>query len=353
MPRISKVDLDHARTWATQNVSAHSNSFGRAFAAEFGLSRAGAASFIRALEAEQVVVRSGSSTRPVFSAGPHQFLSFRYELPGVDESQIWERDIAPFLNLPSNIANIAHFGLTEMINNANDHSAGDSVNVLVDRDALRLVISIRDNGIGVFRKIAEALALEDMRLALLELSKGKFTSAPEHHSGEGIFFTSRAMDGFWLHANGYVYEYLHPRKTSRPREQLDTDLGPNLQGTHVGMIISLDSKTELKAIFDHYTTDAPDDMTFSKTIIPVRLARVGSENLISRSQAKRVLARVDQFKNVQLDFSEVPEIGQAFADEIFRVFVLAHPEVQLEPINANPDVERMIKRAQQTKVQGA
>jgi anti-sigma regulatory factor (Ser/Thr protein kinase) len=346
--------MDQARTWATRHVSAHSNDFGRAFAAQFGLSRAGAASFTRALEAEEIIVRNGSSTRPTFSAGPHKFLSFRYDLPGVDESYIWERDIAPYLDLPGNVANIAHFALTEMVNNANDHSGGNRVNVFVDQNAHRLAISIDDNGIGVFKKIADALGLEDTRLALLELSKGKFTSAPEQHSGEGIFFTSRAMDSFLLHANSCVYEYSHPQKAAQPHEEIDQYHGEsNSLGTWIGMTISLNSKTELKAIFGHYTTGAPDDMTFSKTVIPVRLARVGSENLISRSQAKRLLARIDQFKNVQLDFSEVPEIGQAFADEIFRVFVLAHPDIALEAINANPDVARMIKRAQQTKVQSA
>jgi hypothetical protein len=73
---------------------------------------------------------------------------------------------------------------------------------------------------------------------------------------------------------------------------------------------------------------------------------------MSRADARGVLAYVGHCKHIQLDFSEVPEIGQAFADEIFRVFTLAHPTIKLEAVNANPDVQRMIKRVQQTKVQG-
>jgi hypothetical protein len=35
-------------------------------------------------------------------------------------------------------------------------------------------------------------------------------------------------------------------------------------------------------------------------------------------------------------------IGQAFADEIFRIFQNDHPDVHLTVMPANPDVERMI-----------
>ena len=56
------------------------------------------------------------------------------------------------------------------------------------------------------------------------------------------------------------------------------------------------------------------------THIPLRLAEYGEDNLVSRSQAKRVLARVDRFEEVILDYSGIRAVGQAFADEIFRVF---------------------------------
>lgn len=46
--------------------------------------------------------------------------------------------------------------------------------------------------------------------------------------------------------------------------------------------------------------------------------------LDSRSQAKRLLARVDKFKKVIFDFDDVEPIGQAFADEVFCVFAKQH-----------------------------
>ena len=67
--------------------------------------------------------------------------------------------------------------------------------------------------------------------------------------------------------------------------------------------------------------------------------------MISRSQAKRLVARFDRFKTVTLDFEGIDEIGQAFADELFRVYRLAHPNVELEPIHMTRQVEQMWLRA--------
>jgi hypothetical protein len=99
-------------------------------------------------------------------------------------------------------------------------------------------------------------------------------------------------------------------------------------------------------IFDQYTSG--DEYGFTKTVVPVKLARYGNENLISRSQAKRLVARVELFKTVLFDFKDVPTIGQAFADEIFRVFAKSHPDIQLLAIHASSEVKRMIGRAQFT-----
>ena len=86
-----------------------------------------------------------------------------------------------------------------------------------------------------------------------------------------------------------------------------------------------------------------------QTIIPVRLVQYGDEKLISRSQAKRLLERVDRFKTVIFDFKEVETIGQAFADEVFRVFKQQHPHIDIIPINANELVMQMINRVESAK----
>ena len=75
------------------------------------------------------------------------------------------------------------------------------------------------------------------------------------------------------------------------------------------------------------------------------LAQLGDEQLISRSQAKRLIARFERFKSVILDFKGVNEIGQAFSDELFRVYRLAHPAIEIAPVNMTPQVEQMWLRA--------
>jgi hypothetical protein len=67
--------------------------------------------------------------------------------------------------------------------------------------------------------------------------------------------------------------------------------------------------------------------------------------LVSRSQAKRLLNRFERFKVVILDFDGVQEIGQAFADEIFRVFPNSHPATEIRDLNASHQVQKMISRA--------
>ena len=94
-------------------------------------------------------------------------------------------------------------------------------------------------------------------------------------------------------------------------------------------------------VFNRFTSG--DDYAFTKTTIPVRLAKYGDEQLISRSQAKRLLARIEKFKVVIFEFDGVDMIGQAFADEVFRVFVNAHPDITLYALGVTPAVKRMIR----------
>jgi hypothetical protein len=114
-------------------------------------------------------------------------------------------------------------------------------------------------------------------------------------------------------------------------------------GTFVRMRLHNHTARTLKKVFDQYTSG--DDYGFNKTVVPVGLAQYGDDKLVSRSQAKRLLARVELFKTVIFDFASVATIGQAFADEIFRVFASQHPNIELTSIHASSEVKRMIERA--------
>lgn len=112
------------------------------------------------------------------------------------------------------------------------------------------------------------------------------------------------------------------------------------------MYLENESARTDKEVFDRFASEE-QDYGFTKTIVPVRLARHGAEKLVSRSQAKRLLARVDRFNTVIFDFQDVDSIGRAFADEIFRVFERNNPGILLIAINTAPLVEKMIARTRE------
>lgn len=98
-----------------------------------------------------------------------------------------------------------------------------------------------------------------------------------------------------------------------------------------------------KEIFDEYTSD---DFVFNKTKITVHLAKdYLGHDFVSRSLAKRILMNVEKFKIIVLDFENVDNIGQGFADEVFRVFKNKNPDITIVPVNMNEEIEFMINRA--------
>jgi Signal transduction histidine kinase len=324
-----------------QAVSTHPRDLVGMVAAQLGLSGARVSIQVRELVAEGYLRKEGT-TRPIYMIGRNRRFRQRYPRAGLAEDTLWSAQLSPLLrHLPRNVVDIAHHGVTEMVNNAVDHSDAMHVTVHMDLRNEVLTLTIADDGVGIFRKIAHALDLPDERLALLELSKGKFTTDPRRHSGEGVFFTSRMFDSFHILSGGLVFSHDEAQDKD---VLLDFDDMPRT-GTVVFMAIRTTSPRTAKQVFDEYSS-GPDDYTFAKTVVPVRLVQVGDENLVSRSQAKRLMQRVDRFRHVVLDFSGVSTIGQAFADEIFRVFARVHPEVELVPIHAVPEVQQMIRRAE-------
>ena len=90
------------------------------------------------------------------------------------------------------------------------------------------------------------------------------------------------------------------------------------------------------------------DNGFNKTSIPMKNI-YGNSFPVSRSQARRLYNRLDQFNEVELDFSDVDEIGQAFAHELFVKFASNNPNVKLIITNSNPQIDAMINHVKNTK----
>lgn len=328
------------RKFLIENIEAHPTDVVRLATERFGCTRQAVHKHLRRLIAEGMVVVSGQTRGKKYRLAPLVKWSRQYALnPPLSEDAVWRTDVSPQLGaLPDNVLAIWQFGFTEMFNNAIDHSGAKCVSLSLTRTAAWTRLSIYDDGVGIFKKIQTALGLDDERHAVLELAKGKFTTDPARHSGEGIFFSSRMFDEFSI-SSGEVY-FSHD---FGKREDWILEAHSASGGTLVNMELQNHTSRTLKKVFDEFTTD--DDYGFTKTVVPVELMRYGDDNLVSRSQAKRLLTRFDRFKVVVLDFSGVETVGQAFADEVFRVFTNQHPEIEIVTIQASSEVKRMISRA--------
>jgi len=240
--------------------------------------------------------------------------------------------------LKENIKIIFEYSFTEILNNAIEHSKSKSIIFTVEIENHNLIFSIKDFGIGVYNNVMKKFALQNEYDAINELLKGKTTTTPRSHSGEGIFFTLKIADKFILESYGFKLTVDNIIEDIFVEEVLKRAI----KGTNVKFYLSVDSNKHLINIFRAFQTD-PEEHSFNKTEIMVKLYTYGTI-YISRSQARRLLANLQKFKKIILDFKGVPTIGQAFADEIFRVFKSNNTEIIIEPINTNDSVQFMIDR---------
>lgn len=319
------------RQFILAQVDEHPHNIAQLTAKHFGMTRQGVNLHLQRLLSDSDLVRQGKTRRTRFFLAPKKTWQKRYSRDQ-SESDVWENDVLPQIsNLPENALDIWRYGFTEMFNNAVDHSSGTRITVQLKRTAVNVEIAIIDNGVGIFKKIQRAMKLSDERHSVLELAKGKFTTDPARHTGEGIFFTSKILDAFDISSGGVYFTSVSPMK--------------NPKGTAVWMKLKNSSDRSRKEVFDTFASPE-NDYAFDKTVVPVKMAEHNKDDLISRSQAKRLLLRIDRFRTVVLDFKNVNQIGQAFADEIFRVFARRHPGVDVQFTNVNKEVLNMIRRAQ-------
>ena len=330
------------RSFILENVEAHPSDIAKIAADKFGVSRQAINKHLRNLVNEKALTETGATRNKSYNLCPDLEWSEWYSPSGLEEDVVWVNDVKPRLQLPENVMRIWSYCITEILNNAIDHSDADRISVDIKKTATATLITIYDTGVGIFKKIMDALGLPDQGHALLELAKGGFTTDPTRHSGQGIFFSSRMVDEFYIYSRGTLFSH----DIKREKDWLTHHESTSQSGTLVSMTLKNHTARTTKKVFDDFST--ADEDGFTKTIVPVRLSQYGDEHLVSRSQAKRLLARVEKFKTVVLDFEGVSAIGHSYADEIFRVFANANPGIELLAINTNDEVRAMINQARRT-----
>jgi DNA-binding transcriptional ArsR family regulator len=256
----------------------------------------------------------------------------------LDEASVWEDLDTPGSavgSLSATARSTMTYAFTELVNNVVDHSGASEVSFEIRRQASTIILEVIDRGIGIFEHIRRRLGLRNEIEALQELSKGKTTTMPDRHTGEGIFFTSKAVHFFEIRSGSLRWVV-----DNRRGDMAVGNLDPPVEGTEVCLELDADRVRPLIEVFQEYT----EDFEFDRTRIVVHLFSIGT-TFISRSEAKRLLHGLDRFHEVVLDFDGVELVGQGFADEVFRVWARPHPETHLIPINMSESVEFMVERA--------
>jgi hypothetical protein len=294
-----------------------------------GVSRQAVHRYLRRMVADGELVAVGEGRARRYRAPDAWVRTFSPE--GLEEDVVW-RSLPLRLDRP--IRDIVQYAFTQMLNNAIDHAHASSISVRLDPRVDATSFEIVDDGIGAFESVRRSHDLESDLAALQELSKGKLTAMPARHTGEGIFFTSKAVSHFALESGTLRWIV----------DNVRNDIGlvevPFRGGTSVRCEVMHDTTIRLERVFEAYTKD----FAFTTSRAFVKLFEYGT-NLVSRSEAKRVTRGLERFEEVVVDFTGVDGIGQGFADELFRVWQEGHPGTRLVPVHMNRAITFFVDRA--------
>ncbi len=342
---LDKNTRERLKTYLIEQISKQSSNFVKNVADAFAISTKSVYPYINELLKSGIILKISDNNYRLTT----NTYRFSYKISDeLEEDTIYERDISPLIiHLNNNIRKIWQYSFTEMMNNAIEHSNADIINVFVNIDAYKTEIYIIDKGIGIFNKIRAYLKETTNKEASLEdavtaLFKGKLTTDKANHSGEGVFFTSRAIGRFSIISSRCIFTHDELDNLS-----LDEEILRNSEddaGTFVLMSLPNNSTRQLTEVFDMFSDP---ERGFFKTQIPIKYA-LSDSFAVSRSQARRLYSRLDQFEEVELDFAGIDDIGQGFAHEFFVVFKNRYPNIKITVTNQNEAVDKMIRRVEAT-----
>ncbi len=327
-----------------ERIRESGSSSGAELARSLGISRQAVNRHIRSLVESGAVVRTGETRGARYHPAdntetrePSQAsFSRRYSLKGLEEDRVFD-EVRIILNLTAalndNALQIVRYAFTELLNNAIDHSKSQYAEVNMHLTPYDLVFTIRDFGIGLFWNVARSYNLQSEYEALAWVMQGKKTTLPDRHAGEGLFFTTKAGDSICIRSHALLLDF------QNSRQDIITGEVPHLKGTEVVFSIKRRTQRSLKDLFDAYAPEAYE-YRFSRTRVYVTLSQ---QHYMSRSEGKRLVSGLDEFREVVFDFRGVSSIGQAFSDEVFRHYRQQHPDMVIRIEHANPAILQMLK----------
>lgn len=329
------------RSFLIENIPSHSKDIVAVTAESFDVTRMTVHRHLNRLLRDKRIVKTGTTKGAAYylKTSLDKTLIFQIE-PNTHADGVWMEYLSEdFARLPDATEEICKYAFVQVFGNALEHSGGKGVVVktIWKKDSLEL--NIIDDGAGIFQNVQKVLVAEDIRESILQLSKGRFTTAPDNHAGQGIFLVSRLFDVFGIFSDGLFY----CKDNVRDDWFLETRKVSKSKGTRVSMAIGFDTERTLEQVISRYGGAAA--AVIETTEVLIKLSQMEDDPYISRTQAKRVLIGVEKFRRVVLDFKNIPTVGQAFVDEVFNIFRSAHPAIAIESVHANPDVQFMIDKS--------
>ena len=333
-PEIERFILEH--------VEARPGDIGPFTAGRFGVTRATATNYLNRLVGAGVLTARGSTRARTYALKPLAHMRGMVRIdPGMEDDAVFLREILPALGgLPRDLVAICQYGFTSAVRNVFDHSGADSFGWWLHRDVRRVELGVSDNGRGALESIRSTFRFEDDRRSALELVKGGLTADPSRRAGLGLFVAARLFDRFTL-ASG-VLRLVRDQEHDRRGRVAVTPLTAPMAGTAVTMVLAADADRSLGDVLSRYGADGG---LRSRADAPVALVGGAGETLVSRSQARRLLHRLEAVSELALDFEGVEVIGPDFAHEIFAVFRTEHPGVAIEARAMNEAVARVVAAA--------
>jgi anti-sigma regulatory factor (Ser/Thr protein kinase) len=337
---MKRIDLERVTHWITAAALLRPDDLAGELQRRLAVGRASARRTLARLVDAQWLVRDGTPRRPHHRPGALRQVVRTYPLHGIDEDTCWRADFGPFFAFGAPVRRIVHHVFTELVNNAIDHSGGTRVTVSLRQTPTQAQLLVSDDGCGLFDRLSGAFGLADPAAAMLELAKGRLTSDTARHSGRGLYFSARLADVFDLHANAVAFQ-----RRGWEGGRWQSGRGLNRTGTAVYAAVALDTPRTIEAVLAAHGGDAKA-ARFDRTSVPLQLiADAGA--LASRAQARRVAARLAEFRRVELDFAGITHLGHGFADELFRVQAAPAPGVEVVQVNMCAAVAAMVEGVRQ------
>ena len=172
--------------------------------------------FLQELIEEGQIVKIGKARKTIYIlADAEKLESFResrmnyslclkndFQIPSTSLNTLEsiKKETGIFSGLSVNVVEIIDSSFTELLNNAIVHSGAESINIKMKREQDFISTEITDNGIGIFKKIMEHFSLKNELEAIQQILRGKLTTFPESHAGQGLYNVSKSCDSFVIHS---------------------------------------------------------------------------------------------------------------------------------------------------------